>query len=115
MISIYPKFYDAFKCKGADCKNTCCQKWEIDIEADSVARYESMPGPLGDDVRAAMTVTDGVHHFKFNKDGKYEDTYYNKELELYDYVNWFNNHRIHGTLGYLTPVQFRNQALKKVF
>lgn len=70
MISIYPKFYDAFKCKGADCKNTCCQKWEIDIDADSVARYESMPGPLGDDVRAAMTVTDGVHHFKFNKDGK---------------------------------------------
>ncbi|MCD1260168.1 IS3 family transposase [Paenibacillus athensensis] len=21
------------------------------------------------------------------------------KLELYDYVNWFNKHRIHGTLG----------------
>ncbi|WP_188778825.1 IS3 family transposase, partial [Paenibacillus hunanensis] len=24
------------------------------------------------------------------------------ELELYDYVNWFNKHRIHGSLGYMT-------------
>ncbi|PAK47419.1 IS3 family transposase [Paenibacillus sp. 7541] len=35
------------------------------------------------------------------------------ELELYDYINWFNKHRIHGTLGYLTPVQYRQEALKK--
>ncbi|MFX3640458.1 MAG: IS3 family transposase [Candidatus Pristimantibacillus sp.] len=36
------------------------------------------------------------------------------EVELYDYVNWFNKHRIHGTLGYMTPVQYRQEALKKV-
>jgi putative transposase len=35
------------------------------------------------------------------------------ELELYDYVNWFNQHRIHGTLGYVTPAQYRLTALKK--
>ena len=29
------------------------------------------------------------------------------ELELFDYVNWYNNTRIHGPLGYLTPVNFR--------
>ncbi|MGG3692220.1 IS3 family transposase [Heyndrickxia ginsengihumi] len=32
-------------------------------------------------------------------------------LELDDYVHWFNNIRIHGTLGYVTPVEFRKQAL----
>lgn len=32
-------------------------------------------------------------------------------LELDDYVHWFNNIRIHGTLGYMTPVEFRKQAL----
>ncbi len=37
------------------------------------------------------------------------------ELELYDYVNWFNEHRIHGTLGDLTPVQYRHAALKKSY
>lgn len=36
------------------------------------------------------------------------------ELELYDYVNWFNKHRIHGTLKYMTPVQYKAAALKKV-
>ena len=29
------------------------------------------------------------------------------ELELFDYVNWYNNVRIHGSLGYKTPVEFR--------
>ncbi|MBD8501132.1 IS3 family transposase, partial [Paenibacillus arenosi] len=32
----------------------------------------------------------------------------------YDYVNWFNKHRVHGTLGYMTPVQYKAEALKKV-
>ncbi|MFC5700937.1 IS3 family transposase [Cohnella faecalis] len=29
------------------------------------------------------------------------------QLELDDYVHWFNHHRIHGTLGYRTPVEAR--------
>ncbi|MBB6732672.1 IS3 family transposase [Cohnella zeiphila] len=28
-------------------------------------------------------------------------------VELRDYVHWFNEHRIHGTLGYRTPAEFR--------
>lgn len=32
-------------------------------------------------------------------------------LELSDYVHWFNNIRIHGTLGYLTPMEFKQQPL----
>ena len=33
-----------------------------------------------------------------------------EELEylLFDYVNWFNNKRIHGALGYMTPTQYKN-------
>ena len=34
-------------------------------------------------------------------------------LELSDYVNWYNRHRIHGTLGYMSPVDYRRSALKK--
>ena len=33
---------------------------------------------------------------------------------LADYVNWFNNHRLHSSLGYLTPVEYRENNLKKV-
>lgn len=33
------------------------------------------------------------------------------ELELNDYVNWFNHIRIHGTLGYKSPVEYRLKTL----
>ncbi|WP_411829075.1 IS3 family transposase [Paenibacillus apiarius] len=34
-------------------------------------------------------------------------------LELSDYVNWYNRHHIHGTLGYMSPADYRRSALKK--
>ena len=33
------------------------------------------------------------------------------ELELFDFVNWYNNKRLHGSLGYLPPRQYK--ALKE--
>lgn len=36
------------------------------------------------------------------------------KLGLADYVNWFNNHRLHSSLNYLTPVEYRENNLKKV-
>lgn len=35
------------------------------------------------------------------------DTLEQLQAELADYVHWFNNFRLHGTLGYLTPVEFK--------
>lgn len=36
------------------------------------------------------------------------------QYQLADYVNWFNNHRIHSSLGYLTPNQYKLNNLKKI-
>ena len=36
------------------------------------------------------------------------------KLKLWDYVNWYNYHRIHSSLEYQTPVQYRKNNLKKV-
>ncbi len=36
------------------------------------------------------------------------------KLELADYINWYNNVRIHSSLGYLTPVEYRSLDLRKV-
>lgn len=33
------------------------------------------------------------------------------DLELFDYVNWFNTFRLHGSLNYLTPSVFKSQAM----
>ena len=42
--------------------------------------------------------------FAFNKVfGSLEEL----QMELFDYVNWYNNHRIHGSLNYKTPVECR--------
>jgi len=29
------------------------------------------------------------------------------KLELADYVNWYNNHRIHGSLNYMSPIEYK--------
>ncbi|WP_083711241.1 IS3 family transposase [Domibacillus epiphyticus] len=34
-------------------------------------------------------------------------------LEFSDYVNWFNKLRIHGTLGYVSPIEYKRSSLKK--
>ena len=39
---------------------------------------------------------------------------YHLQIELADYVNWFNNHRIHSSPGYLSPVKYRMITIKKV-
>ena len=36
------------------------------------------------------------------------------QYKLADYVNWFNNHRIHSALGYLTPYQYKMNHLKNI-
>lgn len=33
------------------------------------------------------------------------------QIRLARYINWFNNKRIHGTLGYLSPVEYKMQSL----
>lgn len=50
---------------------------------------------------------------EFVKNERFE-TLEELQLKLSDYVNWFNNFRIHSSLDYLTPVQFKQNTLKKV-
>ena len=33
------------------------------------------------------------------------------QVKLADYVHWYNNFRMHSTLGYMTPVEFRKAVL----
>lgn len=33
------------------------------------------------------------------------------DLELFDYVHWFNHIRIHGSLDYLTPMEYKSMNL----
>ncbi|KIL75663.1 Mobile element protein [Bacillus badius] len=54
-----------------------------------------------------MIKTEFVQQIKF-------DSLEHLTLEFSDYVNWFNKLRIHGTLGYLSPIEYKRASLKKV-
>ncbi|WP_445661520.1 IS3 family transposase [Bacillus sp. FSL K6-3431] len=34
-------------------------------------------------------------------------------LELFDYVHWYNNIRMHSSIDYLSPIEYRNLSFKK--
>lgn len=43
--------------------------------------------------------------------GRRFDNLESLETELFDYVNWYNNLRIHGSLDYMTPSEFREASI----
>ena len=47
---------------------------------------------------------------KFVK-GRNFDSLKQLKIELSNYVHWFNHIRIHGSLNYMTPVEYRKQTL----
>ena len=51
--------------------------------------------------------TEFINQYRF-------DTLDELKYELSDYINWFNNRRIHSSLDYLTHSEYRNNHLKKV-
>ena len=63
MISLYPTFYHTFQCKADQCHHTCCQKWTIDVDEETAKLYQTLPTPLGEDLRKFMTVDDEGYYF----------------------------------------------------
>ena len=43
-----PNYYRDFKCIAADCRHSCCVGWEIDVDVQSLRRYETVAGELGE-------------------------------------------------------------------
>lgn len=52
-----------FCCLAGSCPDTCCAGWEIDLDADTLARYAALPGPLGEEVRSRIQTDDGYTFF----------------------------------------------------
>lgn len=76
-----------------------------------IKRSLSMKGCPYDNAVAEATFkiikTEFVKNYRF-------DSLEELELKLADYVNWFNNFRIHSTLGYLSPREFKEHNLIKI-
>lgn len=68
MHTIYPDFYANFICKAGACRHSCCREsWEIDIDDATADYYQSLDGPLGDELRHFMV--HGPDGWYFSMDG----------------------------------------------
>lgn len=54
-----PDYFDDFHCLAGACPDTCCGQWEIVVDDAAKARYLSVNGPLGEQIRRALTTIDG--------------------------------------------------------
>lgn len=59
-----PSYYPAFRCIADRCRHSCCIGWEIDVDAESLEKYASLPGELGKEVRASIVTEDDCPHFR---------------------------------------------------
>lgn len=74
------------------------------LETFHIKRSLSKKGCPYDNAVAEATYKIIKTEFAFNR---IFQSFEELEIELFDYVNWYNNVRIHGSLDYLTPVAFR--------
>ena len=68
MNQFIPDYYQHFRCIAAECPDSCCKEWEVDVDDEAAALYRTLPGKLGEDLRkylrdtedgTVMTITDG--------------------------------------------------------
>ncbi len=57
-VIVKPVFFDTFKCVAADCTDTCCSGWEIDVDGDTLELYNSLRGDVGAFVRERLIYND---------------------------------------------------------
>ena len=74
----------------------------------NISRSLSKKGCPYDNAVAEATYKIIKTEFAFNK---IFESFEELELELFDYVNWYNNIRIHGSLNYLAPIEYKKVSL----
>ncbi len=62
MALIYPSYYPAFRCVTSSCRHSCCVGWEIDIDTESLIKYQGIQGSFGDTLRNSISY-EGTPHF----------------------------------------------------
>lgn len=64
-----PKYYKDFKCIADKCTHSCCIGWEIDIDEETLEKYESLPRDAKDEILNGVSY-EGTPHFKLCEKGR---------------------------------------------
>lgn len=71
MIYIKPSFYDDFKCTASKCSDNCCIGWEIDVDEETLKKYNNIQGSFGDEIREKIEKSpDGSKCFKLSENDR---------------------------------------------
>ncbi len=55
----FPYYYKDFKCIADRCRHSCCVGWEIDVDDETVSKYDRLDGAFGEEIRSHIS-DDGV-------------------------------------------------------
>ncbi len=58
MITVFPDYYKDFSCIAEKCRHNCCIGWEIDIDEDTLAFYQSVDGEIGRRLQENISLND---------------------------------------------------------
>lgn len=61
-VTVYPDYYENFKCRAGICKHNCCIGWEIEIDDDTHRFYRTVTGEMGERLKNCIDTSD-VPHF----------------------------------------------------
>ena len=62
-----PNYYNSFHCIASACRHSCCVGWEINIDEDSLARYQTLSHPYGETLRQRITQNDSTACFALDE------------------------------------------------
>lgn len=65
-----PSYYTHFHCKKGDCKNTCCANWAVEVDENSLKKYDKLDTPLGVRIKNELAGGGGECHFKLTSEGR---------------------------------------------
>ena len=94
--------------RGSECKNKLL---DDTLHVFGIQRSLSAKGCPYDNAVAEATYK--IFKTEFVKN-RHFDSLETLKIELSDYIHWYNHIRIHGTLGYKSPIQYKQDDLTKV-
>lgn len=70
MKTMVPNYYGKFACIAGECRHSCCIGWEIDIDDESLARFQRTGGKTGDRLRESILTDAEGAHFLLDKNDR---------------------------------------------
>lgn len=87
--------------RGSEFKNKIIDNF---LKTFDIKRSLSRPGNPYDNAVAEATFKTIKTELVY---GEVFESFEALEMKLFDYVNWYNNHRLHSSLGYKTPIEYK--------